>query len=85
MKSALPQSGSRENILDVIAARNKAQHLIPARCPSFGYVMEDFEIDGQCIRQTFLRPETQSRLGEEGADAGAKILTIFPKKHCSSI
>lgn len=37
------------------------------------------KIDGQYVRQTFLRPELQSKLGFEGYDAGAKILTDFMK------
>lgn len=36
--------------------------------------------DNQYIRQTFLRPETQSKLGIEGYDTGAKILTDFFKE-----
>ena len=58
----------------------KAKHLTPARCPLFGYALLDMKLDGQYVRQTFLRPETQSRLGEEGYDAGAKILTDFFKE-----
>ena len=38
------------------------------------------KLDGQFIRPTFLRPETQSNLGETGYDAGAKILTDFFKQ-----
>ena len=58
----------------------RAKHLLPARCPIFGYSLDEMKIDGQYIRQTFLRPETQSRLGEEGYDIGAKILTDFIKE-----
>ena len=38
------------------------------------------KLDGQYIRPTFLRPENQSKLGLEGYDAGAKILTDFFKE-----
>ena len=38
------------------------------------------KIDGQYVRRTFLRPELQSKLGFEGYDAGAKILTDFMKE-----
>ena len=55
-------------------AEVKAKHLTPARCPLFGYALLDMKLDGQFIRPTFLRPETQSKLGERGYDAGAKIL-----------
>ena len=58
----------------------KAKHLTPARCPLFGYALLDMKLDGQFIRPTFLRPETQSKLGERGYDAGAKILTDFFKE-----
>lgn len=61
-------------------AHIKMKHLTPARCPLLGYAMKDLSIDGQCIRQTFLRPETQSRLGEDGYDQGAKILVDFFKE-----
>lgn len=57
----------------------KKKHLTPARCPLFGYALVDMKIDNQYIRQTFLRPETQSRLGEAGYDEGAKMLTDFFK------
>lgn len=58
----------------------KANHLVKARCPLFGYSLDEMKIDGQYIRPTFLRPETQSRLGTEGYDAGAKIITDFFKE-----
>lgn len=58
----------------------KANHLVKARCPLFGYSLDEMKIDGQYIRQTFLRPELQSRLGEKGYDAGAKIITDFFKE-----
>lgn len=61
----------------------RAKHLVPARCPLFGYSLEEMKIDGQYIRQTFLRPELQSKLGFEGYDAGAKILTDFFKEQVS--
>ena len=58
----------------------KANHLVKARCPLFGYSLDEMKIDGQYIRQTFLRPELQSKLGEKGYDAGAKIITDFFKE-----
>lgn len=58
----------------------KGSHLVEARCPLFGYSIDEMKIDGQFIRQTFLRPEMQSRLGESGYDAGAKIITDFFKE-----
>lgn len=54
--------------------------LVEARCPLFGYSLADMKIDGQHIRRTFLRPELQSKVGFDGYDAGAKILTDFIKE-----
>ncbi|MBE6041913.1 MAG: DUF4914 family protein [Clostridiales bacterium] len=58
----------------------KANHLVPARCPLFGYSLDEMKIDGQFIRRTFLRPELQSKLNEDGYDECAAILTDFFKK-----
>ena len=58
----------------------REKHLVPARCPLFGYALDEMKLDSQFIRQTFLRPETQSKLGNAGYDAGAKILTDFFKE-----
>lgn len=68
---------------EYLARRNgvvRAKHLTPARCPLFGYSLLDMKLDNQYVRQTFLRPETQSKLGEAGYDAGAKILVDFFKE-----
>lgn len=56
------------------------KHLVPARCPLFGYSPNELKIDGQYIRRTFLHPEQQSCLGAGGYDAGAQILTAFFKR-----
>lgn len=58
----------------------RMKHLVPARCPLFGYSLDEMKIDGQYVRQTFLRPELQSKLGFEGYDIGAKILGDFIKE-----
>ena len=63
---------------EYLARRNgivRMKHLVPARCPLFGFSLDEMKIDGQYVRRTFLRPEFQSKLGFEGYDAGAKILT----------
>lgn len=68
---------------EYLARRNgtvRMKHLVPARCPLFGYSLQEMKIDGQYIRRTFLRPELQSKLGFQGYDAGAKILTDFIKE-----
>lgn len=37
----------------------RAKHLVPARCALFGYALDEMKLDGQFVRQTFLRPETR--------------------------
>ena len=71
---------------EYLARRNgivRMKHLGPARCPLFGFSLDEMKIDGQYVRRTFLRPEFQSKLGFEGYDAGAKILTDFMKEQIS--
>ena len=58
----------------------RMKHLVPARNAIFGYSLDEMKIDGQYVRRTFLRPELQSKLGYEGYDIGAKILTDFMKE-----
>ncbi|MBQ3290903.1 MAG: DUF4914 family protein [Mogibacterium sp.] len=58
----------------------KARHLVESRCPLFGYSLDEMKLDGQYVRRTFLRPELQSKLGEDGYDECAKILTDFFKE-----
>ena len=70
---------AREYLARHGSARIKPSHLTPARCSLLGYALVDLKIDGQTIRQTFLRPETQSRLGTDGYDIGANMLTDFFK------
>ena len=56
------------------------KHLVEARCPLFGYSLDEMKIDGQSIRISFLRPELQVRVGDDGYDVCAKILTDFFKE-----
>ncbi|MCQ2558478.1 MAG: DUF4914 family protein, partial [Oscillospiraceae bacterium] len=58
----------------------RQKHLVPARCPLLGYSLDEMKIDGQFVRRTFLRPELQSKMKEDGYDAGAKILTDYFKE-----
>ena len=40
----------------------RKKHLVPSRCPLFGYSLDEMRLDGQYVRQTFLRPEVLARL-----------------------
>ncbi len=70
---------TREYLARRGGGRLRQSELVEARCPLFGYTLEEMKIDGQLVRPTFLRPEQQSQVGEQAYDAGAKILTDFFK------
>lgn len=76
----MPQWIAREYMARRGSAKFKANHLVPARSSLLGYCLESLKVDGQHIRNAFLRPETQAEMGLEGYDAGAKILSDFFKE-----
>jgi hypothetical protein len=78
--SFMPEWISREYIARRGSAKFKPEHLVESRCSILGFGLETLKIDGQYIRRSFLRPETQKEVGEDGYDAGAKILTDFFRK-----
>jgi hypothetical protein len=61
------------------AGRMRAGQLEPARCSLFGYAPKEITLDGQPVRRTLLRPETQSSMGTDAYDKGCAILTGFFK------
>ncbi len=70
---------TREYLARRGAGRIRPEHLVPSRCPLFGYTLKEVKIDGQLIRPTFLRPDKQSQVGVEAYDEGARLLTDFFK------
>jgi len=76
----MPQWVAREYIARRGSAKLNPSQLVPARLPLLGYCLESLKVDGQHIRPSLLRPETQTAVGEEGYDAGGKMLTDFFKR-----
>jgi len=76
----MPEWIAREYLARRGSAYFKQGHLIPARLPLLGYCLDNLKVDGQYVRETFLRPELQAEIGLEGYDAGAKILNDFFKE-----
>lgn len=70
---------TREYLARVGQGGIRDDRLVPARCPLFGYALTELKIDGQQVRPSLLRPETQSKVGVAAYDAGAQILTGFFK------
>ena len=76
----MPQWIVREYIARRGGAKFNPKSLEPARLPLLGYNLDSIKINGQYIRHIFLKPELQVEMGEDGYDAGAKILTEFFKQ-----
>ncbi len=71
---------TREYIARRGTAKLKPEQIKPARCPIFGYSLQTLKIDGKYVPMAFLQPETQSEIGTEGYDTGAKMMTDFFKE-----
>lgn len=79
----MPQWISREYLSRRGSARFKPKQIEPARCPLLGYAVHSMQIEGFFINREFFQVETQPEVGEEGYDAGAKILSDFFKQELS--
>lgn len=74
------QWATREYLSRRGGAKFKPEALVDSRCPILGYAMESLRIDGNVIPKGFLQVNFQPEVGNEGYDAGAKILTDFFKE-----
>jgi hypothetical protein len=61
-------------------AQFSASSVVESRCSLLGYAFNSIKIDGQQISKGLLQTNFQSELGNDGYDAGAKILTDFFKQ-----
>ncbi|MFZ5351441.1 MAG: DUF4914 family protein [Bacillota bacterium] len=75
----MPQWIAREYLARRGSAKFRPEHLVESRCPLLGYSLETLKIEGKYLRKSFLQTNHQSYVGNEGYDAGAKILTDFFK------
>jgi hypothetical protein len=58
----------------------RPEKIAPARCALLGYAPNKLLVEGTEISRWFLRVESQPEVGEEGYDAGARILAEFFEK-----
>ncbi|MGB7328877.1 MAG: DUF4914 family protein [Rubripirellula sp.] len=72
-----PQWIAREYLSRRGSSPFAADRVQESRCPLLGKTPQTIQIEGQTIGHWFLQVETQPEVGEEGYDAGAKILTDF--------
>lgn len=75
--SFMPQWVTREYLARRGIAWFRPEQLIPARCALLGYVLRSMQIEGTIIPQWFLEVNKQPEVGDNGYDAGAKILYDF--------
>ncbi|TCT16284.1 uncharacterized protein DUF4914 [Natranaerovirga pectinivora] len=75
-----PQWIGREFLARRGSAKFKPEQLTPARATILGYALNKLKVDGVDIPKGLLQTNLQLEVGEEGYDAGAKILVDFFKK-----
>ncbi|MBZ4644609.1 MAG: hypothetical protein JG777_98 [Clostridia bacterium] len=76
----MPQWIAREYLARRGSAKFRSEQLVASRCSLLGYSLETLKIDGKYLSKGFLQVNCQPEVGNEGYDAGAKILTDFFKK-----
>lgn len=74
------QWATREYLSRRGGAKFRKEVLVESRCPILGYALDAIKIDGNTIPKGFLQVNYQPEIGNEGYDAGAKILIEFFKK-----
>ena len=74
-----PEWIAREYLARRGSAKFRPEQLVESRCHLMGYSLETLKIEGEYLRKGFLQPNFQSEIGNEGYDAGAKILVDFFK------
>jgi len=72
-----PQLLMREYLTRRGVAKFKSDQYQPARCSLLGYELNYMTIEGSKIPSRFLKVYNQTEVGEEGYDAGARILEGF--------
>lgn len=78
--SFMPQWITREYLARRGSARFKPDQLVESRCPLLGYALKAVKVEGKYIPKGLLEVNHQPEVGDEGYDAGAKILRDFFKR-----
>ncbi|HHU76169.1 MAG TPA: DUF4914 family protein [Firmicutes bacterium] len=76
----MPQWIIREYLARRGTVHFKPEQKVPARCPLLGEALNTLKVDGTYITRRLLQVDRQHEVGEEGYDAGARILTDFFKE-----
>jgi hypothetical protein len=73
----MPQWVAREFLARRGNANFSSSQVMESRCHLLGYGLRAITFEGQSVPPIFLRTELQPQVGEEGYDAGARILEKF--------
>jgi len=76
----MPQWIAREYLARRGSARFRPEQLVESKCPLLGYALDSLKVDGTFLPKGFLQVNHQPEVGNEGYEAGAKILSNFFKR-----
>lgn len=79
----MPQWIAREYLARRGSAKFNPHQLVESRCKLLGYALDSIKVDGTFIAKELLEVNRQPEVGNDGYDAGAKILADFFKKQLS--
>jgi hypothetical protein len=77
----MPQWLARDYLARRGSAKFKPEQIVPARFPLLGYALDSMRVEGVRIEHWLLEVQTQPEVGEDGYDAGAKILQEYFEKN----
>lgn len=79
----MPQWIAREYLARRGSARFNPDQLVESKCPLLGFALDSLKVDGTFIPRGMLQVNRQPEVGNEGYEAGAKMLGDFFKKELS--
>ncbi|MHB8129014.1 MAG: DUF4914 family protein [Mobilitalea sp.] len=76
----MPQWIAREYLARRGGAKFTSEQLVESKCSLLGYALDSLNVDGAFLPKGFLQVNHQPEVGNEGYEAGAKILSNFFKR-----
>lgn len=76
----MPQWIAREYLARRGSARFRPEQLVESKCPLLGFALDSLKVDGTFLPKGLLQVNHQPEVGNEGYEAGAKILANFFKR-----
>jgi hypothetical protein len=76
----MPQWVGREYLARRGGARFRPDQISPARCSLLGYAINSMHFEGSRISERFLEVHAQDEVGDEGYEAGSRMLQEFFEK-----